>query len=86
MDKKRIITLAAVTLLAVTAFIQTSDILTLDQRYAMIVLIYASGLWVTEAVPLAATAILIPLMQAILGIQSFKNALVPFFDIATLVD
>ncbi len=85
MDKKRIITLAAVTLLAIIAFTQTSSFLTIEQRYAMVVLVYASGLWVTEAVPLAATAILIPLLQAFFGIQGFKDALTPFFDTTVML-
>jgi sodium-dependent dicarboxylate transporter 2/3/5 len=85
MDKKRIITLAAVTLLAVIAFTQTSGFLTLEQRYAMVVLVYASGLWVTEAVPLAATAILIPLLQALFGVQGFRAALTPFFDTTVML-
>ena len=85
MDKKRITALIVVTILAFIAYNQTSDFLTVDQRYALIVLVYASGLWVTEAVPLAATAILIPLLQAMLGIQSFKDALVPFFDTTVML-
>jgi len=85
MDKKRIIVLFAVTVLAFIAYTQTSSFLTVEQRYALIVLVYASGLWVTEAVPLAATAILIPLLQAMLGIQSFKNALIPFFDTTVML-
>jgi solute carrier family 13 (sodium-dependent dicarboxylate transporter), member 2/3/5 len=84
MNKKRLVVLVAVTLLAVIAFTQTS-FLTLEQRYALIVLVYASGLWVSEAVPLAATAILIPLLQAFLGIQGFKDALVPFFDTTVML-
>ncbi|MBD3173461.1 DASS family sodium-coupled anion symporter [Candidatus Bathyarchaeota archaeon] len=80
MNKKRLVVLVAVTILAIIAFTQTSRFLTLEQRYALIVLVYASGLWMSEAVPLAATAILIPLLQAFLGIQGFKEALVPFFD------
>ena len=85
MDKKRIIIVVAVTLLAVIAFTQTSSFLTVEQRYAMVVLVYASGLWVTEAVPLAATAILIPLLQAFFGIQGFKAALTPFFDTTVML-
>jgi solute carrier family 13 (sodium-dependent dicarboxylate transporter), member 2/3/5 len=85
MDKKRITVLFAVTLLAFIAYTQTSSFLSVEQRYALIVLVYASGLWVTEAVPLAATAILIPLLQAMLGIQSFKNALTPFFDTTVML-
>jgi sodium-dependent dicarboxylate transporter 2/3/5 len=85
MNKKRLIVLVAVTLLAIIAFTQTSSFLTLPQRYALVVLVYASGLWVTEAVPLAATAILIPLLQAAFGIQSFAKALVPFFDTTVML-
>lgn len=85
MNKKRLVVLVAVTLLAVIAFTQTSSFLTLEQRYALIVLVCASGLWVSEAVPLAATAILIPLLQAFLGIQGFKDALVPFFDTTVML-
>ena len=85
MDKKRIIILIAVTLLAYIAYTQTASFLTVEQRYALIVLVYASGLWVSEVVPLAATAILIPLLQAMLGIQSFKNALIPFFDTTVML-
>jgi sodium-dependent dicarboxylate transporter 2/3/5 len=85
MNKKRLILLLAVTLLAFIAYSQTSDFLTVEQRYALIVLVYASGLWVSEVVPLAATAILIPLLQAAFGIQSFKDALVPFFDTTVML-
>ncbi len=85
MNKKRLIVLVAVTLLAIIGYTQTSSFLTLPQRYALVVLIYASGLWVTEAVPLAATAILIPLLQAAFGIQSFAKALVPFFDTTVML-
>ncbi|MCJ7731162.1 DASS family sodium-coupled anion symporter [Candidatus Bathyarchaeota archaeon] len=85
MNKKRLIVLVAVTLLAIIGYTQTPSFLTLPQRYALVVLIYASGLWVTEAVPLAATAILIPLLQAAFGIQSFAKALVPFFDTTVML-
>ena len=85
MNKKRLLIFIAVTLLALLAYSQTASFLTVQQRYALIVLVYASGLWVTEAVPLAATALLIPLLQAILGIQSFKDALVPFFDTTVML-
>jgi len=85
MNKKRLITMAIVTLLSFIAFTQTGDFLTLEQRYALITLICASGLWVTEAVPLAATAILIPLLQAFFGIQGFKAALAPFFDTTVML-
>ena len=80
MNKKRIIVLTAVTLLSILAYTQTSTYLDPAQRSALVVLIVASGLWTTEAVPLAATGLLIPLLQAFFGIQSFGAALAPFFS------
>ena len=80
MDAKRISALTVVTLASVAAYLSTSDVLSLDERLSLIVLIVAAGLWTTEAVPLVATSLLIPLLQAILGVQSFKAALRPFFD------
>lgn len=80
MDGKRIAALAAVMLASVAAFLSTSGVLSLDERLSLIVLIMAAGLWTTEAVPLVATSILIPLLQALLRVQSFEDALRPFFD------
>ena len=80
MNKKRVIVLTAVTLLSILAYTQTSTYLDPAQRSALVVLIVASGLWTTEAVPLAATGLLIPLLQAFFGIQSFGAALAPFFS------
>jgi len=80
LDNKRITALAVVALSSLAAFTSTSGVLNLDERLALIVLIIAAGLWTTEAIPLVATSILIPLLQAILGVQSFKAALAPFFD------
>jgi sodium-dependent dicarboxylate transporter 2/3/5 len=85
MNKKRLLVLIFVTLLAFIVHNQTSNFLTVEQRYSLIILVYASGLWMSEAVPLAATAILIPLLQAFFGIQSFKNALTPFFDTTVML-
>jgi len=85
MNKKRIIVLAAVILLSIFAYTQTSDFLDPRQRSALVVLIVASGLWTSEAVPLAATAILIPLMQSVMGIQSFSAALAPFFSTTVML-
>ena len=80
MNGKRIAALAAVMLASVAAFLSTSGVLSLDERLSLIVLIMAAGLWTTEAVPLVATSILIPLLQALLRVQSFEDALRPFFD------
>jgi sodium-dependent dicarboxylate transporter 2/3/5 len=80
LDNKRMTALAVVGLSSLAAFTSTSGVLSLDERLALIVLIVAAGLWTTEAVPLVATSILIPLLQSVLGVQSFKAALAPFFD------
>ena len=80
MDARKITALAGVTLASVAAFVSTSGVLSLDERLSLIVLIVAAGLWTTEAVPLVATSILIPILQSLLGVQSFKTALSYFFD------
>lgn len=80
MNRKRVVVVAVVTILAVLAYTQTAGVLSTAQRSALVVLVVAAGLWMTEAVPLAATSIMIPLMQQFLGVQSFSKALVPFFD------
>ena len=85
MNKKRVIVLAAVTFLSIIAYTQTSGFLEPNQRSALVVLIVASGLWTSEAVPLAATAILIPLMQSVMGIQAFSSALTPFFSTTVML-
>ena len=85
MNKKRVIVLAAVMLLSIFAYTQTSEFLDPGQRSALVVLIVASGLWTSEAVPLAATAILIPLMQSVMGIQGFSAALTPFFSTTVML-
>ena len=80
LDKKRIVALAVVALSSLAAFTSTSGVLNLDERLSLVVLVIAAGLWTTEAIPLVATSILIPLLQSILGVQTFKAALAPFFD------
>lgn len=85
MNKKRVLVLAAVSLLSILAYTQTSSILEPAQRSALVVLIVASGLWTTEAVPLAATGLLIPLLQAFFGIQPFGAALAPFFSTTVML-
>jgi len=77
---RRGIVVSAVAATAAAAFYATTGSLGYEERAALVVLIAAAGLWVTEAVPLAATALLIPLLQSLLGVQSFEEALSPFFD------
>jgi sodium-dependent dicarboxylate transporter 2/3/5 len=80
LDRKRLIVLLAVILLSAFAYNQTEETLSIDQRGALVVLIFASGFWTTEALPLSATSIMIPLLQTFFGIQTFGDALAPFFD------
>jgi len=84
-NRKRVAVLAAVMVLCVVAYTATAETLTESQRSALVVLIVASGLWTTEAVPLAATSILIPLLQAFLEVQGFGAALAPFFDTVVML-
>lgn len=80
MKQKRSLVTIVVILLCVLTYIFTERNLSVEERAALVVLIAASGFWTTEAIPLSATSILIPLLQAVLGIQGFKEALAPFFD------
>ena len=80
LDRKRVAVTIAVILICYIAYNITADSLSTSERAALVVLIAASGLWTTEAVPLVATSLLIPLLQSLLGIQDFRAALAPFFD------
>lgn len=80
MDPRKGIALAAVTVVSIFAFYWTQGDLGLAERHALVVLIVAAGLWTTEAIPLVATSLLIPLLQSLTGVQPFKEALSPFFD------
>lgn len=78
--KRRLIIVAVIVFLSFSSFSYFEDALTYEERAALIVLIAAGSLWTTEAIPLAATSILIPLLQSVLGVQGFREALAPFFD------
>jgi sodium-dependent dicarboxylate transporter 2/3/5 len=51
-------------------------------QMAVVLLVLAAALWITESMPLAATSLLIALLQPLLfpGLISFRTALIPFFD------
>ena len=53
--------------------------LTQEERAGLMILLLTSSLWISEAIPLAATALLVPLLQPLLGVQSFSSALESFF-------
>ena len=46
----------------------------------LVVLVTAAGLWVTEAVPIACTALLIPILAVLLGVTEAKRAFAGFGD------
>jgi sodium-dependent dicarboxylate transporter 2/3/5 len=79
-ESKKALSLVVVTLVAILSFYATSGTLSEAERSALVVLVIAAGLWTTEAVPLVATSFIIPLLQTLMGLQSFKAALSPFFD------
>lgn len=49
-------------------------------RLGLGILLCVAFLWLTEALPLAATALLVPLLATLLGISDMKNSLAPFAD------
>ena len=49
-----------------------------DQKTGIAILIFIGGLWVTEAIPLAAAALLVPVLSALFHIFSIKEALSHF--------
>lgn len=83
--RRRGVVLITVAATAAAAFYATSRSLVFEERAALVVLIAAAGLWTTEAVPLAATSILIPLLQSLIGVQPFAAALRPFFDLIVML-
>jgi len=82
--RKNAITILMI-ILAFIAYQYTENDFQESERKGLVVLIIAAGLWTTEAVPLVATSMLIPIMQALLGVQSFKGALSPFFDTVVML-
>ena len=80
MRLRRGVKVSIVALAAALSLYASGGILTQGERGALMLLILAAGLWMTEALPLAATSLLIPLLQSVLGIQGFRQALQPFFD------
>lgn len=71
----KLIAVAAVVLIAY----HLASPLGYGMRVTLALLIMASALWVTEAVPLGITAFIIAFAQPLMGIQPFEAALEPFF-------
>lgn len=76
---RNILKLVACIFAALITYLLTG-VLAWPLRMALVLLVLAASLWVTESIPLAATSLLIALLQPLLGIQSFRDALSPFFD------
>lgn len=70
---------AVVVILALLAYFMTAS-LESEMRVTFALLAMASALWITEALPLGVTALVIALAQPLLDIQTFQDALEPFFD------
>jgi sodium-dependent dicarboxylate transporter 2/3/5 len=49
-------------------------------RLGLGILLCVAFLWLTEALPLAATALMVPLLATLLGISDMKDSLAPFAD------
>lgn len=77
---RRAIIISIVAACSAATYFYTSGLLNPAERSALVILVSAAGLWITEAVPLVATAFLVPLLQSLLGVQSFGDSLRPFFD------
>ncbi|MEM2386854.1 MAG: SLC13 family permease [Candidatus Bathyarchaeia archaeon] len=78
-DFKRMVKLLVVAASVLLAYFLTS-FLEEKMRATFALLILASGLWVTELIPMGVTALVIALAQPFLGIQTFEKALAPFFS------
>lgn len=76
---KNFVKLVAVLVAAVITYLMTWPVEP-QLRMALVLLVLAAGLWITESIPLAATSLLIALLQPLWGIQSFSDALAPFFS------
>ncbi|MFP3984932.1 MAG: SLC13 family permease [Candidatus Bathyarchaeia archaeon] len=80
MDAKRKLIKFAIVMAAVTIVFSLADGMEPKMRLTLALLVMASSLWITEAIPLAATSLLVAFSQPVLGIQGFTPALSHFFD------
>ncbi|HUS77471.1 MAG TPA: DASS family sodium-coupled anion symporter [Patescibacteria group bacterium] len=80
MENRKAVIVVLVAVISIVAYNWSSGVITPEEQGALVVLIVGASLWTTEAIPLVATSIMIPLLQSLLGVQSFKDALSPFFD------
>ena len=78
-DKIRPLFIILALVLAGAVFIIFDD-LPYNQRIVFSTMVLAGTLWITDAIPLFVTSMLIPLVIVLFGVLGPKEALNPFFD------
>jgi sodium-dependent dicarboxylate transporter 2/3/5 len=79
MDFKKAVKLLAVVASVLIAYFLASP-LEEKMRVTFALLVFASGLWITELLPMGITGLIIAVAQPLLGVQTFEKALTPFFS------
>jgi len=79
MDFKKAVKLLAVVASVLIAYFLASP-LEEKMRVTLTLLVFASGLWITELLPMGITGLIIAVAQPLLGAQTFEKALTPFFS------
>ncbi|MFB0543940.1 MAG: hypothetical protein ACETVR_04080 [Candidatus Bathyarchaeia archaeon] len=77
-QRRRILALLIIGAIVLASYTLTGA-LTQEERAGFVILLLISSLWISEAIPLPATSLLVPLLQPLVGVQSFSSALEPFF-------
>ncbi len=78
-EKVSIIWIIVSIILALTVFI-VFDELPNKQRVVFSIMVLAGSLWITDAIPLFVTSMIIPIFLVLFGVLGTKEALNPFFD------
>ena len=78
----RLVTIAAATVvMALVATVPTTESLTVAGQYAVATMVFAAILWITGALPLPLTALLIPVLLTVFGVYpDFGDAVAGFAD------
>lgn len=80
MDAKQRLAKLVIVIAVVAAAYFLAEGIAQEMRLTIVLLVMASSLWITEAIPLSATSLLVALSQPLFGIQNFAPALSHFFD------
>ncbi|MCD6263656.1 anion permease, partial [Candidatus Bathyarchaeota archaeon] len=76
--RRRIWILLIIGVIVLASYLLTGE-LTPKERGGLVILLLTASLWISEAIPLPATSLLVPFLQPLFGLQSFSSALEPFF-------